>query len=86
MAIIFKEDGHTYESIEDDNIKWLSVTSFIGMFKPKFDKEGQAKKSAKNKKSKWYGMTEKEIISGIMRQKELLTLVIFIMVKENLIY
>jgi len=64
MAIIFKEDGHTYESIEDDNIKWLSVTSLIGMFKPKFDKEGQAKKSAKNKKSKWYGMTEKEIISA----------------------
>ncbi len=70
MAIIFKEDGHTYESIEDDNIKWLSVTSFIGMLKPKFDKEGQAKKSAKNKHSKWYGMTEKEIISAWNNETE----------------
>ena len=64
MAIIFKEAGHTYESIEEDNIEWLSVTSLVGKFKPKFDKEGQAKKSAKNKHSKWYGMTPDEIIQA----------------------
>ena len=64
MAIIFKEEGHTYESVDKDNIKWLSVTSFIGMFKPKFDRDGQAKKSSKNKRSKWYGMTPKEIIAA----------------------
>lgn len=64
MAIIFKEDGHTYESIEEDNIKWLSVTSLVSKFKPKFDKEGQAKKSAKNKNSKWYGMTVEQILQA----------------------
>jgi len=64
MAIIFKEDGHTYESVEEDNIQWLSVTSLVSKFKPKFDKEGQAKKSAKNKKSKWYGMTAEQIIEA----------------------
>ena len=64
MAIIFKEEGHLYESIDNDSIDWLSVTSFIGKFKPKFDREGQAKKSSKNKRSKWYGMTEKEILTA----------------------
>jgi ATP-dependent exoDNAse (exonuclease V) beta subunit len=64
MAIIFKEDGHTYESIEEDNIEWISVTSLVGKFKPKFDKEGQAKKSAKNKNSKWYGMTVEQILQA----------------------
>lgn len=64
MAIIFKEDGHTYESIEEDNIEWLSVTSLVSKFKPKFDKEGQAKKSAKNKNSKWYGMTVEQILQA----------------------
>ncbi len=49
MAIIFKEEGHVYESSDQDKINWTSVTSFIGKFKPKFDAKGQAKKSAKNK-------------------------------------
>ena len=61
MGVIFKEKGHIYESNDEDKIKWTSVTSFIGMFKPKFDRDGQAKKSSKNKRSKWYGMTTKEI-------------------------
>lgn len=64
MAIVFKEEGHLYESVDQDKIDWTSVTSFIGMFKPKFDREGQAKKSSKNKKSKWYGMTPKEILTA----------------------
>jgi len=57
MAVIFKEEGHVYESNDKDKINWTSVTSFIGMFKPKFDRNGQAKKSSKNKRSKWHGMT-----------------------------
>ena len=64
MAIRFKEEGHVYESIDQDKINWLSVTSFIAKFKPKFDRDGQAVKSSKNKRSKWYGMTPKEIISA----------------------
>ena len=46
MAIIFKEEDHIYESIDEnlekDNITWTSVTSFIGKFKPKFDAKKQA--------------------------------------------
>ena len=67
MAVIFKEDGHIYESLnkdlEKENIDWLSVTSFVSMFKPKFNAKAQAKKSALNKKSKWFGMDEKKILS-----------------------
>jgi len=68
MTVIFKEKGHTYESLnkdlEKDDFKWTSVTSFVGMFKPKFNAKAQAKKSCKNKRSKWYGMTEKEILNA----------------------
>ena len=65
MPVIFREKGHIYESLDEqlekDQIKWTSVTSFIGMFKPKFDAKSQAVKSSKNKRSKWYGMTPKQI-------------------------
>ena len=58
MTVIFKEDGHIYQSLNDDlttdDIKWTSVTSFVGLFKPKFDADKQSKKSSKNKRSKWY--------------------------------
>ncbi len=64
MAIIFKEEGHVYESNDNDDIQWVSVTSLVGKFKPKFDRDGQAKKSSKNKRSKWYGMTPKEILEA----------------------
>ena len=66
MPVIFKADGHIYESLnedlEKDQIKWTSVTSFVGMFKPKFDAEAQSKKSSKNKRSKWYKIPPKEIL------------------------
>ena len=68
MTVIFKEDGHIYQSLNDDlttdDIKWTSVTSFVGLFKPKFDADKQSKKSSKNKRSKWYGMTPKEILAA----------------------
>jgi len=64
MGLRFVEEGHVYESTDEEKINWTSVTSFIGMFKPKFDREGQAKKSSKNKRSKWHGMTSKEIITA----------------------
>jgi ATP-dependent exoDNAse (exonuclease V) beta subunit len=64
MGLKFVEEGHVYESTDDEKINWLSVTSFIAKFKPKFDRDGQAKKSAKNKRSKWYGMTPKEILAA----------------------
>ena len=68
MAVIFKEEGHIYESLDEnldkDKIVWTSVTSFVGKFKPKFNAKAQAKKSGKNKRSKWYGMTQKEILDA----------------------
>jgi len=64
MAIQFKEEGHVYESIDDDKINWLSVTAFLAMFKPKFNAKAQAKKSSKNKRSKWYNMSEKDILQA----------------------
>ena len=68
MPVIFKSDGHIYETLDEnlekDQIKWTSVTSFVGMFKPKFDADKQAKKSSKNKRSKWYKMTPKDILAA----------------------
>ena len=65
MAVIFKENGHVYESLDEnlekDKIIWTSVTTFISKFKPKFDAKAQAKKSCKNKRSKWYGLKPKEV-------------------------
>ena len=66
MAVIFKEEGHIYESLnedlEKDKVKWTSVTSFIGMFKPKFDRDGQAKRSSKNKNLKHGTQKLKELL------------------------
>ncbi len=64
MAITFKEEGHTYESNDQDQINWISVTSVISKFKEPFDQKAIAKKSSKNKRSKWYGMTESEILNA----------------------
>lgn len=62
MAIIFRPEKHEYTSIEQDAIDWTSVTSFIGLFKQPFDAPVQAAKSAKNRKSKWYGLKPEEIL------------------------
>jgi hypothetical protein len=69
MAITFKEKGHTYESNDQDKIDWISVTSLVSMFKEPFDGKTQAKKSSKNKKSKWYGMAPKEILDAWDNEK-----------------
>lgn len=64
MAIQFTAADHKYKSIDqDENIDWVSVTSLISLFKKPFEKEAQAVKSSKNKKSKWFGLTPEEIIS-----------------------
>jgi hypothetical protein len=61
MIIIFTPQQHKYSSINPDGIDWLSVTSFISNFKQPFEADRIAEKSAKNKKSKWYGMTPEDI-------------------------
>ena len=60
MSILtFTPHNHKYTS--EDNMEWLSVTSLISNFKQPFEADKIAERSAKNKKSKWYGMTPTEI-------------------------
>lgn len=62
MILRFTPQDHKYTSIKKEDEKdWISVTSFIGNFKQPFDADTIAAKSAKNRKSKWYGMTPEEI-------------------------
>ncbi len=57
MAVIFKPENHSYESLDpNERIKWLGVTSFVGKFKQPFDPVAQSIKSSQNTKSKWYGI------------------------------
>lgn len=64
MALRFTPANHSYESTDGSDIPWISATSFISNFKQPFDGPKIAKKCAVNKKSKWYGMTEKEILTA----------------------
>ena len=57
----FKEVGHKYESIVPDGMHWISVTTLIHNFVEPFDASTIAAKSSKNKKSKWFGLSTKEI-------------------------
>lgn len=63
MSLIFKEDGHIYQSIGDENIDWTSVTTLVSKFKPKFDAVAVSERVSKNKKSKWYGLDPLKIRS-----------------------
>lgn len=64
MSIAFKASDHSYVSIDDTEIQWTSVTSLVSNFKEPFDAETTAQKVCKNKKSKWYGLTPKEILEA----------------------
>jgi hypothetical protein len=62
MSVTFTAKDHKYESVNpEENIQWLSVTSFVGLFKQEFDPITQSIKSSKNTRSKWYGMSPEEI-------------------------
>lgn len=62
MILRFTPHDHKYTSIkEEDSRDWISVTSFIGNFKKPFEADKIAEKSAKNRKSKWFGMTPEAI-------------------------
>ena len=63
MSVIFKEEGHKYESLDPtETTKWISATSIISRFKEKFDAPAVAAKSSKNKRSKWYGIPPETIL------------------------
>lgn len=61
MTIAFKSDDHTYVSINDEQINWISVTTIINHFKKPFDAKKIAEKVSKTKKSKWFGINPLEI-------------------------
>ena len=61
MSIIFNAEDHSYVSLEEDNINWVSVTTLVSQFKEPFNAKAISEKVSKNKKSKWYGMKPKEI-------------------------
>lgn len=64
MSLIFKPDRHEYISLDNPDMKWTSVTSFISKFKQPFDAEAIARKVTRSKKSKWYGMSVEDILKA----------------------
>jgi hypothetical protein len=61
MSIIFNAKDHSYKSLENENINWISVTTLVSHFKTPFDAKSTAEKVSRNKKSKWYGIEPKLI-------------------------
>ena len=61
MSIIFNASDHSYRSIEDTGIEWISVTTLVSHFKKSFDAKAVAQKVSKNKKSKWAGIDPQTI-------------------------
>jgi hypothetical protein len=62
MSVTFTAKDHKYESVNpEESIHWLSVTSFVSLFKQEFDPIAQSIKSSKNSRSKWYKMSPEEI-------------------------
>ena len=54
--IVFNADDHSYKSVDDSNIDWISVTTLVSHFKKPFDAKKIAEKVTKNKNSKWFGI------------------------------
>jgi ATP-dependent exoDNAse (exonuclease V) beta subunit len=62
MSIVFNAKDHSYKSIYDEGISWISVTTLVSNFKKPFDAKKVSEKVTKNKKSKWYGIEPKIIL------------------------
>jgi hypothetical protein len=56
MSIVFNAEDHSYKSLEDTGIEWISVTTLVSHFKKPFDAKKVAERVTKNKKSKWHGI------------------------------
>lgn len=63
MSIVFNAKDHSYKSNDGSEINWISVTTLVSHFKIPFDAKKVATKVSKNKKSKWFGIPEKEILA-----------------------
>jgi len=62
MAIQFTAENHKYESIDENEIDWLSVTGLVGLFKQPFNQQEIAEKASKSRNGKWKGMDPQDII------------------------
>lgn len=67
--IQFTPESHQYTSLIPDGKKWQSVTTVIGSLHEKFDPIEGARKSSNNRKSKWYKMSEAEILQAWESEK-----------------
>ena len=56
MSIVFNAADHSYKSLNEDNIDWISVTTLLSHFKKPFDAKKVAEKVSKKKNSKWFGI------------------------------
>lgn len=63
MSVRFKAEDHSYESVDEEHIDWVSVTTFISNFKEEFRPREMALKSSNRRQSKWFGMEVDEILS-----------------------
>jgi len=71
MALVFEPTSHSYKSIDStDSTVWVSVTTLLSHLKQPFDSNAIAKKSASNKKGKWYGMTVEQIQEAWKKESE----------------
>ena len=59
--IVFNADDHSYRSVDDSNIDWISVTTLVSHFKKPFDAKKVSEKVSKSKRSKWFGIDPVEI-------------------------
>lgn len=64
MELVFREKDHKYYTPDQPELEWISVTTVIGKLHEKFEPEEAATKSSKNRKSKWYKLSEKEILQA----------------------
>lgn len=62
MSIVFNASDHSYKSIDDAGIDWVSVTTLVSTFKEPFDPKTTAERVTKSKRSKWYGIPPEKII------------------------
>ena len=68
MSIVFNAADHSYKSLDDSNIDWISVTTLVSHFKKPFDAKKVAEKVSKKKNSKWFGI-DPDIIQQIWQNE-----------------
>ena len=61
MSLIFYEEGHKYQSLNGENIKWTSATTFIHQFTQPFEADKIIPKLIKKKGGKYYGLTVQQV-------------------------